>query len=580
MDALFSWIPLLGHLRSYSWEQFKADLKASLNVSLLDFPQGMAYAMIAGLPVQFGIYSSAIGSILGPVFASSRYLMLGPTNASAVLLFSALMAFEVSPEQKLAMIPLLLLMVGGFLVFGTMIQAHTILQFVSRSVVTGYITAAALLIIVKQLKYILSVETEGTVTFFESLVAVVRHLPEAQSEPLVLAVITMGLYPLTRRTIRFLPAVAVTLVLVSLVNWLLQETVYASPCLDPLPMGTWPLSVPEFRMTWLYDLASPAVAIAFLSLLESSSIAKTLAARAGENVNIRQQMISMGIANFGNAFGSGMPVSGSLTRSALNYQSGARTPVASMVSGSLLVAGVLLLGPMIGHIPKSALAALVVMVGLSLINLETIRVVVGTTRSDMVTFFTTFIGGLIFPLDLAIYMGVGVSLLFFLKYVARPEIVEYAFDREGRLGEIPEPEKEKRPAISIIHIEGDLFFGAADLFLEEMRRLVARPEVQVIILRLRNARNMDASAALAFMEMVRFAREKKRHVLISGVHPKVEQILESSGVLAFLGEEHVFRSTPQNLTLSTRNALKKAQEFLGRPDADIVLLAPAKEGSG
>jgi len=580
MDALFSWIPLLGHLRSYSWEQFKADLKASLNVSLLDFPQGMAYAMIAGLPVQFGIYSSAIGSILGPVFASSRYLMLGPTNASAVLLFSALMAFEVSPEQKLAMIPLLLLMVGGFLVFGTMIQAHTILQFVSRSVVTGYITAAALLIIVKQLKYILSVETEGTVTFFESLVAVVRHLPEAQSEPLVLAVITMGLYPLTRRTIRFLPAVAVTLVLVSLVNWLLQETVYASPCLDPLPMGTWPLSVPEFRMTWLYDLASPAVAIAFLSLLESSSIAKTLAARAGENVNIRQQMISMGIANFGNAFGSGMPVSGSLTRSALNYQSGARTPVASMVSGSLLVAGVLLLGPMIGHIPKSALAALVVMVGLSLINLETIRVVVGTTRSDMVTFFTTFIGGLIFPLDLAIYMGVGVSLLFFLKNVARPEIVEYAFDREGRLGEIPEPEKEKRPAISIIHIEGDLFFGAADLFLEEMRRLVARPEVQVIILRLRNARNMDASAALAFMEMVRFAREKKRHVLISGVHPKVEQILESSGVLAFLGEEHVFRSTPQNLTLSTRNALKKAQEFLGRPDADIVLLAPAKEGSG
>ncbi len=287
-------------------------------------------------------------------------------------------------------------------------------------------------------------------------------------------------------------------------------------------------------------------------------------------------MVSMGVADFANAFASGMPVSGSLTRSALNFESGARTPVASMMSGGILVVGVLTLGPFIGAIPKASLATLVIMVGISLFNRETIRVVLSTTKSDTATFLATFIGGLLFSLDMAIYLGVGISLIFFLRKVARPEIVEYAFDKEGRMGVAQHTEGPQKPAISIIHIEGNLFFGAADLFLEEMRRLVSHPHLKAVILRLRNAHNMDASAALAMKELVEFSNERGCHVLMSGVHEELETIMVKSGLLQQIGQDNVFRYTPENLTLSTRNALARAQQLLGRKDLDIMLLTPAK----
>jgi SulP family sulfate permease len=579
MVDLILQIPLLVYLKKYTWRDFRADSKAAVNVSLLDFPQGMAYALIAGLPVPFGIYSSAIGSLVGPIFASSRFLMLGPTNASAVLLMSGLMVLNVTEEQKLAALPLLLLMVALFLIVGAIIRAHVVLQFVSRSVVTGYITAAACLIIVNQLKYVVGVSLPRAGTFFESLKLTVMHLPESHYETVILSAITLAVYLVSKKWIKVLPAVAVSLMVMAVVNYFLVRAGWELPTLDALPLGAWPLTLPVFSLSSIHQLASPAFAIAFLSLLESSSIAKTLAARAGETVNIRQQMVSMGLADIGNAFASGMPVSGSLTRSALNFESGARTPVASMISGSILVVGVLSLGPLIGTIPKATLATLVMMVGISLFNKETLRVVMTTTKSDMATFLTTFLGGLFFPLDMAIYLGVGISLIFFLRKVARPEIVEYAFDKEGRMGVAKELAGPKKPAISIIHIEGNLFFGAADLFLEEMRRLVSYPEVKAVILRLRNAHNMDASAALAMKELIEFANERGCHVLMSGVHEELESIMEKSGLLQQMGPDNIFRSTPENLTLSTRNALARAQELLGRRDLDIRLLTPGKAES-
>lgn len=564
-------LPLVRNLHGYKRKDLRADARAGINVALLDFPQGMAYAMIAGLPIQFGIFSSAIGSITGPLFASSRYLMLGPTNATAVLLLSGFLAADLPPEQRIAALPLLLLMVSAILFIGALVRAEILINYVSRSVVTGYITAAALLIIINQLKYILGMEISNQGTFLGNLLETTTHLEDLRLGPLIIGVGTIATFLLINRWFKALPAVATTLVIVSVLYQLFGRDSLPVDTLPALSRGSWPLTYPAFSLDLIDSLIGTAIAIAFLSLLESASIAKTLAARSGDSVSVRQQMVSMGVANAANAFGSGMPVSGSLTRSMLNYRSGARSPLASMISGTILVIGVLAIGPWIRFIPQAALAALVILVGMSLINRDNILTFLRVSRSDAATFLTTFGCGLVFPLDTAIYIGVGLSILLFLKKVGKPLLSEYDFNERGELAQSTRPDRKQ--AISIVHVEGDLFFGSTDIFQDQVRALVRAPHIKVVILRLLNAYHLDASSALALRELTEFARSQGREVLLSGIRQDMRPILERARLHELIGEENLFEYTPENVTLSTRNALLRARELLGDEPTDILLFA-------
>jgi len=209
-------LPLARFLKGYDRKKLAADAKAGSNVALLDFPQGMAYAMIAGLPVNFGIYSSALGSITGALFGSSRFLMLGPTNATAVLLLSGFLSLNLSPEQRIIAMPLLLLMVAAFMVAGALLRADLVIRYVSRSVITGYVTAAALLIIVKQLKNVAGIVTPPAPTFVESLASLIRHLPAIHLPSLLFGLGTAAVALACRRWLAMLPNVAVTLVIAAL----------------------------------------------------------------------------------------------------------------------------------------------------------------------------------------------------------------------------------------------------------------------------------------------------------------------------------------------------------------------------
>jgi sulfate permease, SulP family len=560
----FFLIPLIGHLKGYSLAFFLKDLRAGINVALLDFPQGMAYAMIAGLPVQCGIYSSAIGSLTGPIFGSSRFLMLGPTNASAVLLLSGFLSLGLPEEQKLLAMPLLILMVAMIMFAGTLLRAEIAIQYVSRCVITGYITAAAFLIIVNQIKYILDLSVEKSGTFYGTLINTVQQLPSTSLKVLCFSACTFAVYYSCSFLLKKIPTVALTLVIMALLNLLLGHyTGTPLTTLQGLASGSWPFTVPIFDFELINKLLGTAFAIAFLSLLESSSIAKSLAAQAGDTVNVRQQMVSMGVADVCNAFGGGMPVSGSLTRSMLNWKSGAVSPVSSIISGSILVVGVLALGFCISYIPIAALASLVIIVGFSLIRIDTIRLFLTVSRTDAITFLVTFLGGLLLSLDKAIYFGVGLSILFFLIKVARPKVVALAFNQRGELSETIE---QKSPAISIVQIEGDFFFGSTDAFLDQVRAQLSVPGIKVFIIRMLNAYHIDASAALALRELIQFARKEGQEVLISGIRPDVRRVLERAGVIALLGEKNAFYYATGKVTVSTRGAVHRAHEILGIPE--------------
>lgn len=574
---LWRWLPLLERLRGYRLHDLKSDVRAGANVALLDFPQGMAYAMIAGLPVQTGVYSSALGSTVGPWFASSRFLMLGPTNATAIVLLSSMASLGLPEERRLLAIPLLLLMIAAFFFIGAAMNAGIIVKYISRSVITGYVTAGGLLIVANQLRHVLGIETPSSSTFWSMISGTIARIEDTDFVALAIGAATYAFYAALRRWARGLPTVAVTLVVIAVAaHFVAQSFGLELQSLRAVPTGTWPVSLPVFSFELLGQLASPALAVAFLSLLESASIAKTLGARSGDTVDVRQQMISMGFANVANAFGTGMPVSGSLTRSALNWSSGARTPVSSLVSGAILVVGILTIGPLLGFIPRAALSALVIAVGIGLIDIGMIRSLVRTTPADAATFAVTVVGGLLFPLDTAIFAGVVTSLLFFLHKVAQPRLVEYAFNKRGELAEKTDSTAQTVPAVSIVHVEGDLFFGSADMFLEQMRLLVQTEHLKVILLRMRNAHHLDATSTFAIAEMVKFARQKGRDVVVSGLQSDAEVVFRRSGLFDLIGEENIFPYTPENVTLSTRDALKRAQKIIGGEKAEIILFAAPK----
>lgn len=550
------------------------DLRAGINVALLAFPQGMAYALIAGLPIQYGIYGSAVACLVSPIFAHSRFITLGPTNATAVMLLSAFASMGITGAEKIAYVPLLILMTGAFIALGAYFKVANLIQYISRSVITGYITAAALLIITNQIPKTLGLQLEQKgATFFEAVSIMTTSFETVHLPTIVISCTTALLYILLNWRFRILPNVAICLVFITVLSafFLGPEAETGVRRLSAIDASNWSLGLPFISIEAFRLLISPALAIALLCVLEGLSIGKSLAARTGARLDANQAMFSIGMSNIACAFCSGMPASGSLTRSTLSENSGGQTPVASLISGLLILIGAFLIGPYTGQIPQSALAVLVISIGISLVNRKSIRIVTHATRSDAIVFFATFLSGLILPLDIAIYTGVALSIMLFLKKVARPEMIEYTFNESGELAEMSAPEDRDIPEVSIVHVEGELFFGAADLFRDQMRRICEDPNLKIVILKMRNAHHMDASGVMALEELIRYMNELGRYLILSEAKSDLIRVLKNAQLYDYIEARNIFEDEPHNPTLSTAKALKRAKERLGHAEANVSI---------
>jgi len=579
---VLDFLPLRKSLSGYQ-NDFKGhligDTRAGLNVALLAFPQGMAYALIAGLPIQYGIYGSAIAAMVAPIFAKSHYITLGPTNATSVMLLSAFASLGIVGTQMLSLVPLLILLVGLFIVVGAYFKVANFVQYISRSVITGYITAAALLIIANQIPKALGLNlVSNGATFYDSLTLIVSSIDSIHWITVGISLSTMVLYASLNRFFKTLPNVAICLITLSVLTALTIGQDAEVAFLSGINAADWSLQVPSLSLTDIQLLASPALAIALLCILEGLSIGKSLAAKTGARLNGNQAMFSIGMANIGCAIFSGMPASGSLTRSSLSATSGGRSVLSSYISGVIVFIGAFVLGPYTRFIPQSTLAVLVIAIGISLLNKHAIRIVTRSTKSDAIVFSTTFISGLLMPLDSAIYIGVGISIILFLKKVARPEMVEYAFNEQGYLAEVETPEQRSTSEVSIVHVEGELFFGAADLFRDQMRRICEDPNLKIVVLKMRNAHNMDATAVMALEELLLYMAEKKRYLILSEVKADLIRVLQNSGLYDTIEARNIFTDEPSNPTLSTAKALKRAKTHLGDTVANVsIYIDPVRD---
>jgi SulP family sulfate permease len=578
--------PFPAALRGYDADTARADLRAGFNGALINFPVAIAYAAIAGLPIEYGIYGSAVAAVLHPLFAGSRFIVAGPTNATAVLVFTSLLGLGLAdPAQKLLVLPMIVLLSGLFLICGALLRVANLIQYVSRSVVTGYLTAVAIFIIVNQVRKVFGFDfaLAANSTLFMEIRLTLQHLPATHWPTLLLAGMAGGCYWLLNRRLRLLPNVAITLVAFSVVgfglNWLLARTGWAAPMqtLAAVDASAWRLTLPPLQAEIVSQVAGIALVLAFVSMLDAVLIGKSLASRSGQRFDANQEIFGLGIANLGCALLQGMPASGSPTRSQLNWNSGARTGMASVISGILCVIGVFVLGSYTRFVPTGVLGILVIFIGFALINRHVIRVVWNATRSDRYVFIITFLTALFIRLDFAIVFGAGVSILLFLRKAAQPELVEFTAGPEGELTPLPTGDTSSTPEISIVHVEGDLFFGAAELFRDQMRRVCEKPNLKIVILKMRNAYHLDATSVLALEELVQYMHQNDRLLLVTEARKEAVRIFRDSGLIEVIGRDNIFPDNPKNPTLSTSRALRRAVAVMGKGAAVRIFLGGSKK---
>ncbi len=552
-----------------------ADARASVNVALLTLPMGMAFALMAGLPVQIGIIGCAVAAVAGPIFSGTRFLAFGPSNATAVMLLSALaVAGCNTADERVALLPTIVFLVGIFLLLAAIFRVANFVQYISRTVVAGYITAAAVLIMANQLPNLFGISLrDSNGTFVSVIKCTIVQWREIHPASFVLAAGTLFVYVLVRKFLPKLPDMSIALiascVLMVATNWWDDVLGQAKEVetLKDFSLEAFRFGIPDLTLHTVNQAFSAALAISILALIEGTSIGKSVAARAGARFNTNQEVFGLGMANLCCGLAGGMQASGSLTRSALTASSGARTAFAGIFSGVILFAALFGMSDWMHLIPKPALAALVMFAGTRLINLKAIRLVTTATPGDRAVFLFTLISGLVAPLDVAIYVGVGLSILLFLRKTSTPGIVEYEYNDAGELAEAKKMGATRNPEVSIVHIDGNLYFGSAEIFQDQLRRMLANENLRILILKFRNAHHLDATSVILLEELVRSARAAGRNIIICEVRGEVYQVFRSSRLLSVIGRENVFRDRPENLTLSASLAIRHAYKLLG---ADAV----------
>ena len=575
-------LPLIPQLRGYSKAKFADDLRAGFNVAVLSFPVNMAYALVAGLPISYGIFSGIIASIIGLLFCRSVYITFGPSNATAVMLLSSFAAGGFMTEAaRIQALPNILLMVGIFMISMSLFKLTFFISYISRTVIIGHITSSALLIVANQMRNLLGFKyAEGLepITLVDTIKATVLSIDDTKLESVLIALATLAIFLPLKKLAKKLPAEGITLILVAAICYVAVE--YFGVDIDRLTavkVSSWGLSAPDFDAVGLKESASCALAITLLATIEAFSIGKSLASQRADRLDTNQEIFALGAANAVSAFTSSTLASGSLTRSTLAVNSNARTTLFNLFTAIFTVLAVLLFGTAVEYVPKATLALIVVYTSVTLIKPAVIKIALKSTWSDAIVFLSTFFVGVFATLDDAIFTGVAVSILFFLRKASEPEVVEYSIGDDGGLEKIRDKKAHSDAEVSIIHVEGNMFFGASDVIQNQIRRIAGEPTLKVLILKLRNAINFDATSVLDLEELNRRMKSSGRVLMLCEVREPIMRVLEKSGLRGKIGRDFVFENDEENPTLSAARAIRSAQKYITKGGVSVYVSEPIKK---
>jgi SulP family sulfate permease len=566
-DWLFHVVPALDSLRGYSWLSLRVDVFAGLTVAAVAVPQAMAYASIANLPPQFGLYTAIVMTAVGALFDSSRQLINGPTNAISIAVFSAL-AFV--PESERVPAAILLAFLVGLVQTGiTLLRLGDLSRYVSQAVVVGFTLGASVLLFLDQLKNLLGLPAHGgaeehfLLRFGKTMSQIGdTHVPTLAiglgTIAFVLALRWLG----ARIHVRF-PDLLLAIGLMAAVVWVFDLADAGVRVVGEVPSRLPTLDMPHLSWSRVRDLAGSGLAIALLGLLEALAMAKAIAARTGQKLDINQQCLSEGLANLAGSCFQCFPGSGSLTRSAINVQAGAVSQWSGVFSAAAVAATVLLLAPFAYYIPRAALAGILLLAAWRLVDRRQLLYHLRTTRFDAGIVLATSLAAVFVSVEFCILIGVFLSFLLFVPRAARVEFTELTVTPERVI-------RERVPAdppcgrILIFALEGELFFGSAPDLERHFESILGRLKdgMRVVVLRLKRVRNPDAVCLDRLERFLSEAAQRGAVVLLCGVRDDLAKVLHTSGLEQRLGPGRIFRETDA-ATSSTLEAVRQAYDLLG-----------------
>lgn len=534
------WLPQLhrGTLR--------ADALAGLTGAVVVLPQGVAFATIAGMPPEYGLYAGMAPAIVAALFGSSWHLVSGPTTAASLVLFSSLSVFAEPGSAKYVELALTLtLMVGLLELLLAVLKLGTLVNFVSHSVVIGFTAGAGVLIAANQVKNFFGLNVPQGAHFHEVIAHLVTHFNEIEIPIATIGALTLAGGLAARRLAPRAPYMIVAILAGSLGAAGLNWAGIGVPTVGALPSQLPPLSLPSFDLDVWRALAPTASAVTLFALTEALSISRALGVRSGQHIDANQEFLGQGLSNIVGSFFSGYVATGSFNRSALNFESGARTPLAAILSGLLLMGIVLLIAPYARYMPNAAMAGVLFIVAWGLIDRRHIEQIIRTSRSETAVLAVTFVSTLFLELEYAIFVGVLLSLLAYLNQTSHPRIVPRVPDPFSSTRKFTSPSRDlpECPQLRFIRIDGSLFFGAVSTFKETMRDYEeTQPERKYLAIVMSGVNFVDIAGAEALAQAGRRFYEKGGALHLIHTKARVLDLLERGGYLDDIGRQNLFQS--------------------------------------
>ncbi len=526
-------------LKGYNREDIQPDLIAGLTVAVILLPQAIAFATIANLPPQMGLYSAIIGAIFAALWGSSGQIHNGPANAISLLVFSSLQNSNITdPTQIMIAAGLLAIMAGIFQLVMGLAQLGLLINFVSHSVIVGFSTGAGVLIAINQTGPLLGVSFSSP-NLFETFFGIISNISSTHLATALLGFGTTVLIVILQKINPKLPGALISMIVASIIVFAAKLDIAGVSVIGQLPSGFPPLvDVRVFNVDLVGHLSTGALAIGAIGLVQTMAIAKSISTQTGQKLNSNQEFVSQGIANIAAGLFSGYACAASFSRSAVNYQAGAKTPMSSIISSIVVLFAMLALGSFAAYLPRTALAAVLIVISYNMIDREEITRIWRGARGDAIIMLVTFLGTLFLAIEFAVLLGI---LFSFARYIMRtsaprvhPVVPSESYDHFAY-----QPEKAQCPQLGIIDILGDLYFGAVNHVEEAIMEYAEKhPEQRFLLIRLNHVNLCDFSGIHMLEGVVRYYRDKGGDVFLVRAGFSVRRVMETTGFDKHLHEDH------------------------------------------
>ncbi len=541
-------LPFLNWIHLVNRASLKNDMLAGLTGAVIVLPQGVAFATIAGLPPEYGLYTAMVTPVVAALFGSSLHLISGPTTAISIVVFSAISQYaEPGTDQFISMALTVTFLAGVYqLVFG-LVRMGVLVNFVSHTVVVGFTAGAAILIFTSQIKNVLGVTIPRGESFLHTWMDIWILREDINLYVLIVAALTLGTAVLIKKFMPKIPNLLTAMVVGSLVALLFEGERHGIALVGEIP-ARWPeITYPDLSFSSLRLLGPQAFAIALLGLIEAVSISRSIATKSNQRINANQEFIGQGLSNIVGSFLSSYAGSGSFTRSGVNYTAGAKTPMSALFAAFFLILIVMLVAPWTAYLPVAAMGGVILVVAYNLIDFNAIRHVLESSKSETAVLLTTFFATLFLELEFAIYLGVLLSLVLFLARTSTPDIVSLApdydeDDQKHTLIDVRVKPLNQCPQVKIIRIDMSVYFGSLNHIQSRISRIIENEQCYHILVLGSGINFIDLSGS----EML--ASEAKRLKALGGglyfasLKPKVYDFIGRSHFVTEVGSEFFFDS--------------------------------------